>query len=90
MVGFFKPNVAHSRLFGWGMPWVTIVDSKATTGFPWCNAFCTSSDISMTPVNSGKSFIFKVDKNMISKKTNGNGSCNSTAGLNYWIIIKNV
>lgn len=58
MVGFFKPNVAHSRLFGCGMPWVTIVDSKATTGFPWCNVFCTSSDISMTPVNSGKAFYF--------------------------------
>lgn len=32
------------------MPWVMMVDSKATTGFPWCKASCTSEDISIKSV----------------------------------------
>lgn len=68
MVGFFKFNVVYFRLFGWGMLWVIIVDFKVTTGFLWCNVFCILFDILMIFVNLGKSFIFKVDKNMIFKK----------------------
>jgi hypothetical protein len=34
----------YSRLWGWGMPWVIMVLSNATTGCPACSAALISSD----------------------------------------------
>ena len=91
-------RLAHWILWGWGIPWVMIVDSKATTGSLFCKACLTLSEIiidwedvenNLRQQNLkifGDIIIF-VDKTQNNKDKKGERSRSFLMDENFWKLV---